>query len=194
MHGRVRRPDVDHRALEHLVRVLGQVELRLVDLVLGEDPAPRRVVVLAQRVALEALVAEDAPQVRVAGEAQAEHVVGLALEPVGGLPDRDQRGEHRVGLGERHLEAQARGAPHRVEVVDGVEALGAVGEVDAANVEQQVEAGLRAVAEIARERLGEDLAADDPGRLVEPLLHGDAPRRVAGGHRLVGGLLKLRGS
>ena len=47
---------------------------------------------------LEALVAEDAPQVRVPFEAEAEHVAGLALEPVGGLPDRDQRRQDGIVL------------------------------------------------------------------------------------------------
>ena len=39
--------------------------------------------VLAQRMAVEAVVGEDAAQVRVAGEEDAVEVVGLALEPVG---------------------------------------------------------------------------------------------------------------
>ncbi len=64
----------------------GATSFGLVHLVLGEDPAPRRVVVLAQRMPLEGLVGEDAAQVRVAVEQEPEHVVGLALEPVGGLP------------------------------------------------------------------------------------------------------------
>ena len=97
--------------------------MRLVDLVLGEDPAPRRVVVLAQRVPLEPLVAEDAAQVRVAVDADAEHVPHLALEPVDPFPHRDQRGDGGVRLLERHLEAQARVARQGKEVVDGVEAL-----------------------------------------------------------------------
>src|SRR5690242_1061258 len=42
--------------------------------------------VLAERVADEAVVGEDAAQVRVAVEQDAEHVEGLALEPGGGGP------------------------------------------------------------------------------------------------------------
>src|SRR5437588_4089472 len=56
--------------------------------------------VLAQRIALEAIVGEDATHVRVADEQHAVEVVRLALEPVGAGIDGDDRGHRRrlVGL------------------------------------------------------------------------------------------------
>ena len=62
--------------------------------------------VLAQRIALEAVVGEDAAQVGVAGEQDAVEVVGLALEPVGAGKDRRDRG-HRRRLVGHHLHADA---------------------------------------------------------------------------------------
>src|SRR6187399_834780 len=47
--------------------------------------------VLAERMADEAVVGEDAAQIRVTGEKNAEQVERLALEPVGTRPDVDQR-------------------------------------------------------------------------------------------------------
>ena len=54
--------------------------------------------VLAERMADEAVVGEEAAQVRVAREQDAEEVEGLALEPVGRGPDLDQGVDHRVGV------------------------------------------------------------------------------------------------
>ena len=176
VHGRVGRTDVDGHPLEHLVAVVREVELRLVDLVLGEDPALRRVVVLAQRMPLEGLVGEQAPQVRMPVEAEAEHVVGLALEPVEPLPEPGHRGEHDVVLAHRHLQPQARAALDRVEVVDRLEALLAVGKVDAAEVEHHVELRLRVLLQLAGD-VEEDVLADDPDRLVQTLLRQDAAGR-----------------
>ena len=45
----------------------------------------------------EAVVGEDAAQIRVAAEQDAEQVEGLALEPVGARPDLGHRVEHRLG-------------------------------------------------------------------------------------------------
>ena len=50
---------------------------------------PRQREVLAERMADEAVVGEDAAQVRVAAEQDAEQVERLALEPVGARPDVD---------------------------------------------------------------------------------------------------------
>src|SRR5262245_44885709 len=66
------------------------------------DPAREREV-LAERVADEAVVGQDAPQVRVAAEQDAEQVEGLALVPVGRRPDAGHRVDHRrlAGRAER---------------------------------------------------------------------------------------------
>ena len=54
-------------------------------------------IVLPQREGRELLGHQDAPQVGMAGEADAEHVEDLALHPVGPGPEGDGRGEGRVG-------------------------------------------------------------------------------------------------
>src|SRR6185295_17385639 len=51
--------------------------------------------VLAERMADEAVVGEDAPQVRMPLEHDAEKVERLALEPVHPGPHLDERGKHR---------------------------------------------------------------------------------------------------
>jgi hypothetical protein len=53
--------------------------------------------VLAERMALEAIVGEDAAQVRVAGKDHAVHVEHFAFEPAGDRPQRGD-GRHRSGF------------------------------------------------------------------------------------------------
>src|SRR4051812_7853088 len=55
-------------------------------------------VVLAQRVAAEAVPREDAAQVRVAGEDDAEHVVGFALHPLRARPHAADAVDHQAGV------------------------------------------------------------------------------------------------
>src|SRR4051794_17190512 len=62
-------------------------------------------VVLAEGVALPVLRHQDAREIRMAGEDDAEHVVGLALEGVGAGPDVEQRRHLRIGIG--HLAPEA---------------------------------------------------------------------------------------
>src|SRR6185295_20348252 len=92
-----------------------------------------------QRISLERLMGEQAAQVRMTFHLHPEHLVDLALEPINALPDRDQGGKNRIVLAQRHLETQPRGAGERVEMVDRLEALLAVREVDAAEVEHEIE-------------------------------------------------------
>src|SRR5512133_1717573 len=89
-------------------------------LVLDGDAAER--VVLALRVAGPVVRHEDPGQRRVAVELDAEHVPGLALLPVVGGVDGDDRGDVRVAVGTRHLEADpVVVVGDRQEVVDGVQ-------------------------------------------------------------------------
>ena len=81
----------------------GRVDVR-VDRGAGVDPLDGEV--LAQRVAVESLPGQDALQVRVVGEVDAEHVEGLALHPVGDLPHAGD-GAHLDPVGDPHLEAEA---------------------------------------------------------------------------------------
>src|SRR5262249_23687854 len=64
-------------------------------------------VVLAQRMADELFVHQKPAQVRVAVEADAEHVPPVALEPVGDRPERDGRRHHGIVLLDAHLDAHA---------------------------------------------------------------------------------------
>src|SRR4051812_18387455 len=66
-----------------------------------------RVVVLAQRVAYPVLRHQDAGEVGVAVEGDAEHVEGLALHGVGAGVHREERRDDRVGLGHLHPQAYA---------------------------------------------------------------------------------------
>src|SRR5579863_2401470 len=74
--------------------------------------------VLAERMAHETVVGEYAAQVRMPVEQDAEHVEGLALEPVGGGPDARQRRHHRRLAAAEGLEAQPLVAAHGEQVVD----------------------------------------------------------------------------
>src|SRR5471030_1262175 len=76
-------------------------------------------IVLPLREPLPVVGHQDAPAIRMAREVHAEHVVHLALEPVGGRPDaRDRR--HRLILADAHLHADAvpvtRGIQHVEEI------------------------------------------------------------------------------
>src|SRR6185437_3875824 len=62
--------------------------------------------ILAQRMALETVIGEDAAQVGVIGEIDAIEIPSLALEPAGGAEEtRDRR--HRARLIDHRLDADA---------------------------------------------------------------------------------------
>ena len=85
--------------------------------------------VLAQRVALEAVVGHDAAEIRMADEEDAEQVVHLALVPVGAREKAGDAGNGGglVGVG---LDADAGVVPDAEEVVDDLETLVPRGVVD----------------------------------------------------------------
>src|SRR6266446_3885519 len=87
-----------------------------------ERLSPSDGVVLAQRVADELLIEEEAPQVRMTLEADAEHVPHLPLEPVGDGPEPAGGGHPRVVFLYAHLEADAVVVRGRVEMIDDLEA------------------------------------------------------------------------
>src|SRR5215469_183677 len=62
-------------------------------------------IVLAERMALELLVEQEAARIGMPLEADAEHVPHLALEPVGDGPEDGRGGHRRVVLLHPHLEA-----------------------------------------------------------------------------------------
>src|SRR5687767_6385261 len=75
-------------------------------------------VVLAQRVALPVVAEEDAAMIGMPLERDAEHVVALALHPVGPAPDAGERGTALVGNTGAHEHGQS-----RVEIVGAADDL-----------------------------------------------------------------------
>ena len=63
--------------------------------------SPSQGVVLPERIGGELLGHQDPPQVGMSDESNAEHIKNFALHPVGPRPDRDGRGERRVGVDRR---------------------------------------------------------------------------------------------
>jgi hypothetical protein len=96
--------------------------------------------VLPQWVSVEAVVGHDAPQIGVADEEDAEHVVNLTLVPVGTVVEACDGGNGRglVGVG---LDADARVVTDGEHVVDDLEALVAGGVVDSGDVADLCEFG-----------------------------------------------------
>eukprot|EP01092_Planopodium_desertum_P014856 TRINITY_DN7617_c0_g1_i1.p2 TRINITY_DN7617_c0_g1~~TRINITY_DN7617_c0_g1_i1.p2 ORF type:complete len:329 (-),score=116.84 TRINITY_DN7617_c0_g1_i1:34-1020(-) len=110
--------------------------------------------VLAERVPDEAVVGEDAAQVGVAFEDDAVEIEGLALVPVGTVPEVVHRGQHgEIVVGAEHAHAHALVEADGEQVRDGREALAfpaaiAIGGiVHATQVDELLEARLRSVAQ-----------------------------------------------
>jgi hypothetical protein len=119
-----------------LHEVHGLVDHALELLVIAHLDIARGREVLAQRVPAEAVIGEDAAQVRVAGEQDPEHVVDLALVPAGAGMRGHDGGDH-VFLPHMGFHADAVVLVHAEEVVDHVEAPLPLGPVDAGDVDQR---------------------------------------------------------
>ena len=106
--------------------------------------------VLAQRMPLEAVVGQDPAQVRMTGEQDAVEIVGLALVPVGGGEDRDQRrhGGAVVGHG---LHPDPPIVARRQEMDHDIEPHLTLRVVDAAEVDEVDEQAGRVVAEVSQQ-------------------------------------------
>jgi hypothetical protein len=117
-----------HRLVDHALELVVVADLHI---------AGHREV-LAQRIAVEAVIGEDAAQVRVALEEDAVHVEGFALVPVGGGIDLDDRGNGGVLVG-LQLDPDARVPGHRQQMVDHVETPRALRIVHPADVDQHLE-------------------------------------------------------
>src|SRR5262249_3781877 len=131
------------RALEiegaKLLRELdGLVDDALFLIVVAHLNVAREREVFAQWVALESVVSQDAAQIRVAGKQDAVHVVSLPFIPVGGREQIDDawHGGGRVRLA---LDSQALVLARGEQVIDHVEALRALGIVDAAHIDKLLE-------------------------------------------------------
>jgi hypothetical protein len=104
--------------------------------------------VLAQRMAFEAVVGEQAAQIGMVGEIDAVEVPGFALEPACRREQTHCRFDRRVFVGaELHTDAPV--VAHRQEIVDDVETFGALGPIDAAKIHEGRELARRIVAQMA---------------------------------------------
>ena len=146
-----------------------------------EEPALPGSVVLAQRVAHERVVHEQPPEVRVPGETEAQKIVSLPLEPVGCGPDLVHGGKHEIrSIGEEHLDAQVLIPRDRAQVENRFEAGRSplpAQVVHAGQVEEEVEAALRVIAQETGE--GQPVIRSDleGGKVEIPHLHPRGDRR-----------------
>ncbi len=108
--------------------------------------------------ALETVVGQDAAQIGIAVEDDAEHVPRLALEPAGRGEQRDD-GRHGGLLVGVQLHADTLIMLQRQQVVDDLEALFAGRIIDAANIHQLLELAVAVVAQ-ERHHLGDGGGAD----------------------------------
>src|SRR5437660_5933532 len=116
------------------------VGLQPFEFLIAEDHRlPKGDVILAQRETLPALWHEDAPQVRVTVEGDAEEVPGLAFVPVGGRPDRRQARHMGVGHARGDLDPDPGLVGQRANLPDDREAGVASRPVDRRRIEKVVE-------------------------------------------------------
>src|SRR5450631_1844189 len=102
--------------------------------------------ILAQRMAVKAVVGQKPPHVRMPGEDHAVEIVGFALEPVGARKHRDDR-RHLGGLVGLGAQADARIQRWRQKVIDHLKALGAAGIIHRGHVDQADKAAAGIVAQ-----------------------------------------------
>jgi hypothetical protein len=118
-------------------------------------------IILAERVPLELVVAEDAAQIGVVAEPYAEQIVDLALVPVGRVVEPRDR-VHFPTLGHREFDPDPVLPGDRAQEVGHLERLFALGEVVAHDVEQKL-AGL-AASEVLQD--SGEMVGRHPDRLV----------------------------
>ena len=152
---------------------------------ISSSPGPSSGVVLALRIALPLLRHQDPPQVGMIHDIDAELVVDLALQPVGGGPELRHRLD-RILLADPHLDAQPVPEPGRVQAVDHVEALLARRPVGGGHVRAVVEQGRGVVLEEPH-HVEKPIHGDDDRPVADPV--GDLLNRARyaalnGGHRL----------
>src|SRR4030042_4526961 len=79
-------------------------------------------IVFAERITLKPVVHEDPAEVGMAFEMHAKKVIDFALQPVGVLPKRGQRGDSEIALVDSHLHPQAPVTGQRKEMNDHLKA------------------------------------------------------------------------
>src|ERR1700688_4880485 len=133
---------------EFLIETDGFVEHPLLLIVVAYlDEAGEREI-LAQWVPLEAVVGQQPPHVRMAGEDHAVEIVAFALEPVGTGKHLDDR-RHLGRLIGCRAQADARVQRRRQQMVDHVEALLAAGIIYRGHIDEADETAAGIVAQEA---------------------------------------------
>jgi len=107
---------------EFLLQLDGFVDNALGGIVVTHLDITGRREVLAQRMAFETIVRQQTAQVGMAGEWNAVHVPGFALEPLGTHVDRRRR-RNGYAIGNSELDADAQVLLRRQEMVDDIETL-----------------------------------------------------------------------
>src|SRR5882724_1399599 len=132
---------------------------------------PLEGVFLPERVALPVIGKQDARQVGMAGEADAEEIERLALVPVCRRPDRAD-GRNAFAVGHAHLEAYPVAMRYGIDVVVDLEPLRLPGIVGGAQIGQQIElrarVGLQEPADVG-EALDLDSRRHLPGEVGDVL-------------------------
>src|SRR4030042_676332 len=104
-----------------------------------EGLTPAEGIVLAERMTLQPVVHEDPPEVGVALETHAKKVIDFALQPVGVLPERGQRGDPEIALVDSRLNPQAPVPGKRKEMNDQLKARLPARVVDTGQVQKHLE-------------------------------------------------------
>src|SRR5437588_8558710 len=150
-----------------------RVGLQPFELLIAEDHRlAKRDVILAQREPLPVRGHQDAAQVGVAVELDAEQVPGLPFVPAGGRPDRRQAGDVGVGHGRGGLDPDPGLLRQRAHLPDYGETRIASRPVDGRRVQEVIESLVRL--EVAGEvhyhlRLDDDAeVAAEVGTLLQP--------------------------
>lgn len=100
---------------------------------------------------IEAIIRQDPPQIRMIREEDAVHIVRLTLEPVRAVV-QECHTRHRRGLIGIRLDPDPGVVTHRQQVVDDLEAVGARGVVDTADIRDHGELRGRVVLQEGEDR------------------------------------------
>ena len=124
---------------------VGELDRRFVqsrdELELAAPAAPFGRKIFSQRIAFRIIFRQqNAPQIGMAGEADAHHVVDFPLQELGALPDAGHRRNRRIVLGQAGLEAQTLPMVRkRVQMIDDFKPLPVFRVVHRADIRQMVE-------------------------------------------------------
>ena len=118
---------------------------------------------------IETVISQDTAQIRVIGEEDAVHVVGLTLEPIGAIIQERHTRDRRGLIGIR-LDTDSPVVSHRKQVVHDFETVRTRGVIDTADIRDAGELRGRVVLEEGEDR-NNDGGRDVDGEFVLP--HGE---------------------